>query len=62
MHLLHGHLIADFLVFPAIVAWQGDIDEVNFLWLLSLQELEAPDLRHTYWTKSIVQHLQRQQK
>lgn len=57
MHFLHGHLIGDFLVFPAIIAWQGDINEVNFLRLFALQELEELDLCHTYWTKSIIQHL-----
>lgn len=57
MHFLHGHLVADFLVFPAIIAWQGDINEINFFGLFALKELQKLDLGHTYRTKSVIQHL-----
>lgn len=57
MHFLHGHLVADVLVFRSIVAWQGDINKIHFLRLVSLQKLEEPDLCHTYRTEPIIQHL-----
>lgn len=57
VHFLHGHLVADVLVFRSIIACQGDIDKIHFLRLVSLHKLEEPDLRHTYGTKPIIQHL-----
>lgn len=57
MHFVHGHLIADVLIFPPIIAWQGDINKIHFPRPVSLQKLEEPDLRHTYGTMPIIQHL-----
>lgn len=62
MHLLHGHLIADILVFGFIVIWQRDIDKIHPAGLLPSQELEEPDLHHTNWTTAVVQHLEQSRR
>lgn len=59
MHFLHGHLIGDSLVFCSIITWQRDINEMYFLRPVSLQKLEQTDLSHTYWTKPIIQNLEK---
>ena len=62
MHFLHGHLVADVLVFCSIVGRQGDVDEIYFSRPVFLQKLEEPDFRHTHRTESIVQHLRERER
>lgn len=57
MHFIHGHLVANVLVFCSIIAWQGDIDKIYFSRLVSLQIPEESDLCYTYWTMPVIQHL-----
>lgn len=57
MHFLHGHLVADILVFLSIIAWQGDINKIYFPRSVPLQKLEELDFSHTDGTKAIIQHL-----
>lgn len=57
VHFLHGHLVADILVFLYVVARQGNVNKVHFPRPVPLQKLEESDFCHTYGTEPIIEHL-----